>query len=160
MHCALPQPSYHTSGYLHSIIPHLLVSDRSYTSPRALDRCFEPPRCVQCLNLPSSTLTHYREKHRSTPPPHQMSRTTFKLVGTGHRRSSNIRHSTEHPKRRSQYFEAHSRQRVEVLDASVLRRHPCTLDRRIGTHLLPHHTPPEPTTSRFDAFELQTVYRN
>jgi hypothetical protein len=115
---------------------------------------------MQHLNLPSSTSTRYHEKHRTTPPPQQTGQNTFKLVGIGYRRSSNIPHSTEHPKRRSQYYEARSRQRVEVLDVSVLRRHPRTLNQCLKTHLSVRYTPPEPTTSRFDAFEPQTVYRD
>ena len=85
----------------YTVIPLLPASDRSYTSPRAFNRSFEPPRRVQHLNLPSSTLTRYREKHRSTPSPHQTGRTTFKRVGPGHRTSSDIPHSSGHQKRRS-----------------------------------------------------------
>ena len=63
----------HIAAYM--VVSLLLVSDRSYTSPRALDQCFEPPRRVQCLNLPSSTSTRYREKHRTTPLPHRWVKT-------------------------------------------------------------------------------------
>ncbi len=118
--CIAPCLNLHTMSRVariaaYMVVSLLLVSDRSYTSSRALDQCFEPPRRMQRLNLPSSTSTRYCEKHRTTPLPHQTGQNTFKLVGTGHRRSSNIPHSTEHPKRRPQYFEARLRQRIEVL---------------------------------------------
>ncbi len=42
----------------------------------------------------------------------------------------------------------------------VLPRRIRSLHRHIDAHLLPHHTISEPTTSHFDTFEQQTVYRN
>ena len=136
------------------------VAGMDYMSPRVLDQCFEPPRRLQRLNLPSSTLTRYREKHRTTPLPHQTGQNTFKLVGTGHRRSSNISHSTVHPKQQPQYFEACLCQSAEVLDASVLRRHPHTLDQCLEAHLLVRSTLPDPSISRFKVFEPLTAYQN
>ena len=51
-----------------------------------------------------SPSTHYREKHRSTISLHQTGHSTFKLVGSAHRRSSDTSHSSEQQKRRSKRF--------------------------------------------------------
>jgi len=110
----------------YTIVSPLRASDRSYRSPRALARSFKPLWHVQRLDLPSSTSTHYREKHRSTISLHQMGCTTFKLVRSAHRRSSDTSHSSEQQKQRSKRFEACLRQCVEVEDRSALRRHICT----------------------------------
>ena len=56
----------------------------------------------------------YHEKHRSTLSLHRTSRTTFKPVRSGHKRTSDTTHSSGHQKRGSQYFEAHLHQCVEV----------------------------------------------
>jgi hypothetical protein len=74
-------------------------------------------------HLLSSTSTCYHEKHRSTLSLPQTGHTTFKPVGSGHKRTSDTTHSSGHPKRGSKYFEARLHQCVEIEDASALRRH-------------------------------------
>jgi len=142
------------------IISPLRASDRSYRSPRALARSFEPLWRVQHLDLPSSTSTHYREKHRSTISLHQTGRTTFKLVGSAHRRSSDTSHSSEQQKRRSKHFEACLRQCVKVEDRSALRRCICTPPQCLETHRLVQPTLSDLSTSCFGAFEPHTIYQD
>ena len=102
--CITPHLDLHTMPQVtltaaHTIIPHLLAPNRSYMSPRTLD---DPLWHIQRLDLPSSTSMHYREKHRSTQSLHQMVQTTFRQVGSGHRRPSNIAHPSEHQKQCSE----------------------------------------------------------
>jgi len=162
-HHTSPQRSYHASGHLHSSIHgHIIsrASDRSYRSPRALDRSFEPLRPMQHLNLLSSTSTRYHEKHQSTISLHRTGHTTFKLVGSAHRRSSDTSHSSEQQKRRSKRFKAHLRQCVEVEDRSALRRCICTPPQCLEVHWLVRPTLSDLSTSRFKAFELRTIYQD
>jgi len=142
------------------IISPLQASDRSYRSPRALDRSFEPLQHMQRLNLFSSTLTRYREKHRSTISLHRTGHTTFKLVGSAHRRSSDASHSSQQQKRRSKRFEACLHQCVEVGDRSALMRRICTPPQCLEAHRLVQPTLSDLSTSRFEAFEPHTIYQD
>jgi len=144
----------------YTVVSPLRASDRSYRSTRALAQSFEPLRRVQRLDLLSSTLTRYREKHRSTISLHQTGCTTFKLVGSAHRRSSDASHSSEQQKRRSKCFEACLHQGVEVEDRSALRRRICTPPRCLEAHQLVRPALSDLSTSRFEAFELRTIYQD
>ena len=104
--CITPRLNVHTMPRVartaaYTVVSPLRASDRSYRSTRALARSFEPLRRVQRLDLPSSTSMRYCEKHRSTISLHRTGHTTFRLVGSAHRRSSDTLHSLEQQKRRS-----------------------------------------------------------
>ena len=142
------------------VVSPLRASDRSYRSTRALARSFEPLRHMQRLDLPSSTSTRYREKHRSTISLHRTGHTTFRLVGSAHRRSSDASHSSEQQKRRSKHFEACLHQCVEVEDRSVLRRRICTPPRCLEAHRLVRPALSDLSTSCFEAFEPHTIYQD